>query len=211
MQITLLQAGGELNRRDEYSDIQGLEALDDCDLALFYTRRVTIDGEQLEAVKRYVDSGRPTMAIRTSSHGLQNWLELDSLVLGGNYHGHYPGSAEHLEFDSTGSPQPVGQPKGPITQVQINPDEQNHPVLEGIENFESLYSLYKVLPLADDVQVLMTGTIEGDITEPVVWTRMYNNARIFYTSLGGLQDWDNDTFKRLMTNALFWATEKKGG
>ena len=64
VQITLLKAGGEKNFKGEYSDLQGLEALDDCDVALFFTRRVTIEGEQLEAVKRYATSGRPIVGIR---------------------------------------------------------------------------------------------------------------------------------------------------
>ena len=100
-----------MNRRDEYSYIQGLEALDDCDVALFYTRRVTIDGEQLEAVKRYVNSGNPIVALRTTSHGFQNWLEFDKLVLGGNYHGHYPGGPELTAIDSNGNHHSEGQQK----------------------------------------------------------------------------------------------------
>ena len=209
IRVTLLQAGGELNRRDEYSDIQGLEALDDCDVALFYTRRVTIDGEQLEAVKRYVNSGNPIVALRTTRHGFQNWLEFDKLVLGGNYHGHYQGSPERTAIDSDGKRHPEGQPKGPTLQLKINPEAKNHPVLRDIVNFSSRYSLYKTSPLASDVKVLMTGTIPGDISGPVVWTRMYKDARVFYTSLGGLQDFENYTFKRLLANALFWAAKRE--
>ncbi len=99
VQITLLQAGGELNAKNEYSDLQDLEALDDCDVALFFTRRLTIDGEQLERVKRYVNSGRPIVVLRTASHGFQNWLDFDKLVLGRNYHGHTSASLEPVKID----------------------------------------------------------------------------------------------------------------
>src|SRR5262245_19356186 len=48
--VTLLKAEG-------VEKVPGLEALDDCDVALFFTRRLTIDGESLERVKKYVASG----------------------------------------------------------------------------------------------------------------------------------------------------------
>ena len=70
-------------------ELPGLEALDTCDVAVFFTRRLMIDGEDLARVKKYCESGRPIVAIRTASHGFQNWLEFDKLVLGGNYRGHY--------------------------------------------------------------------------------------------------------------------------
>src|ERR1700730_7258169 len=35
------------------SDVPGLENLDGCDVMVLFTRRLTIDGEQLERVKKY--------------------------------------------------------------------------------------------------------------------------------------------------------------
>jgi len=40
-------------------------------------------------------------------------------------------------------------------------------------------------------------------------TRSYKGARLFYTSLGGPQDFENATFQRLLANALFWAADRK--
>ncbi len=194
VQIALLKAGGELKFRGEYSDLQGLEALDNCDVALFFTRRLTIDGEQLEAVKRYATSGRPIVGIRTASHGFQNWLEFDTLVLGGNYDDHYG--------------------DGPPVQIKINSEAKNHPVLKGIDDFSSEYSLYKTSPVASDAEVLISGTIpfegpERFKTEPVAWTRTFKGARVCYISLGGLSDWDNPAFRQLVTNALFWTANRE--
>jgi type 1 glutamine amidotransferase len=205
---TILQAGGELNGKGEYSDLAGLEVLNDCDVALFFTRRLTIDGEQLEQVKKYVNSGRPLIALRTTSHGFQNWLEFDKLVLGGNYQGHYPGNPERSVVDVNGNRSPEGQPEGPTLEVRISKDAKNHPILDGVVDFESKYSLYKTSPVAPDVEVLMTGTIAGEKPEPLAWTRIYKGARICYIGLGGLQDFENPTFLRLVANALFWTGER---
>src|SRR5438034_11944 len=64
VQITCLQADGALNKYGEFSDLPGLAALAECDVALLFTRRLTIDGEQLERVKKYVNSGKPIVALR---------------------------------------------------------------------------------------------------------------------------------------------------
>jgi type 1 glutamine amidotransferase len=209
LQITFLQASGEINKKDEYSELDGLEALDKADLVLIYTRRTTIKGEQIEKIKSYVNSGRPIVALRTASHGFQNWLEFDHLVLGGNYQGHYPGSPEAREVGDDGMHYPVGMPKGPVLEVKINPENADHPVLEGIKNFTSKYSLYRTSPVADDVKVLMTGTIPDHDPEPVVWTRNFKGAWVVYISIGGVQDWDNTMFVKLVTNSIFWSAGKK--
>jgi type 1 glutamine amidotransferase/nicotinamidase-related amidase len=170
-----------------FDDLPGLEALDDCDIALFFTRRLTIDGEQLERIKQYVASGKPIVAVRTASHGFQKWLEFDQLVLGGNYQNHL---SNHL-----------------TTRATVVPAAKGHPVLDGIGMIASRGSLYKNTPLSKDVQVLMVGvTPEGK--EPVAWVREYNGARVFYTSLGAQGDFENATYLRLLANALFWAARR---
>ena len=172
------------------NDLPGLEVLDDCDVALFFTRRLTIDGEQLARVKKYVESGRPIVGVRTASHGFQNWLEFDRLVQGGNYHGHYNNDITAI--------------------VRVDKKAANHPVLRGIEEIASRGSLYKTGPLASDANLLMTASSpEG--SEPGTWTREYKGARIFYTSLGAVGDFENSTFRRLLANALFWTAARCSG
>ena len=210
IQVKLLQASGELSERDEYSEIKGLEALNDCDVALFYTRRVTIDGEQLEMVKDYVNAGNPVVALRTASHGFQNWLEFDSLVLGCNYHGHHGGFVEEAIIDSSGNRLPKKEePDGPIAHIKVNSGYEDHPVLTGIDNFDSYYSLYESKPLASDVKVLMRGSVRDTITEPAVWTRRYQGGKVCYIDRGGLRDFENPTFQKLLANALLWPADRK--
>jgi type 1 glutamine amidotransferase/nicotinamidase-related amidase len=170
------------------ADLPGLDALDNCDVALFFTRRLTIEGDQLDRVQRYVTAGRPLVAVRTASHGFQKWLEFDKEVLGGNYRGHY-------RNDLTMRAAPV-------------PEATGHPVLDGIRGLASRGSLYKTSPLAPDAKVLLAGSSpEGK--EPAAWVREYRGGRVFYTSLGAQGDFDNATFRRLLANALFWAARRE--
>jgi putative membrane-bound dehydrogenase-like protein len=169
-------------------DLPGLEQLDKCDVAVFFTRRLKIDGEQLERIKKYAQSGKPIVAIRTASHGFQNWLAMDKEVLGGDYQNHYGA--------------------GPKCEVKIAKDGEKHPVLTGVKPWTSTSSLYKNPHPAKDVTVLMTGTIP-DHTEPVTWVRDYKGGRVFYTSLGHPDDFKDKNFVRMLTNAVFWTAKRE--
>lgn len=165
----------------DWDDLPGLEALDDCDVALFYTRRLRIDGEQLQQIRQYVEGGRPVVAVRTASHGFENWPEFDKEVLGGDYQRHFE--------------------EGPVTQMSLI--EETHPVLDGIEPFTSVSTLYRNPDIAADCTVLLNGTTK-DGTQPVAWTRE-RTGRVFYTSLGGAEDFEDAAFRRLIANGLYWA------
>ncbi|MCI0380759.1 MAG: ThuA domain-containing protein [Gemmataceae bacterium] len=171
-----------------FDDLPGLENLDTCDVMLLYTRRLTIDGEQLERVKKYCLSGKPIVGLRTASHGFQKWLELDKEVFGGNYKGHYK--------------------DGPLTEVEFADQDKTHPILVGVKPFKSVGSLYKNTGLLKDAHVLLYGSIP-DQREPIAWTRSYKGGRVFYTSLGHQKDFDDDNFVRLIVNALFWTSERE--
>jgi type 1 glutamine amidotransferase len=168
--------------------LPGLENLDQCDAAIFFTRRLKINGEALERVKRYAMSGKPLLGIRTASHGFQNWLDMDREVFGGDYRGHYGNSLK---------------PK-----LEIVAAAQTHPVLEGVEPFPTAGSLYKNPQIAADACALLRGSIP-DHSEPVAWTREHRGGRVFYTSLGHRDDFQQPGFLRLLVNALAWTTARK--
>jgi type 1 glutamine amidotransferase len=188
VQCILIQARGQLNQFGEFSDLPGLDSLNQSDVLLLFTRRVTIPEDQLGQIKRYVDSGKPVVAVRTASHGLQGWPEFDKVVLGGNYQGHF-GS----EFKQT---------VRPVEAIQT------HPVLEGVGEIISCSSLYKTGPLTSDTELLMDSSTPQS-SQPSAWTRVYQGGRIFYTALGAPEDFENPFFRRLLTNALFWAAGRK--
>lgn len=178
VEVTMVSATG-------WHDLPGLDALEDCDTALVFTRRLRIRGEQLERVKAYLTGGNPIVAVRTASHGFQNWLEFDRDILGGDYQNHYD--------------------EGP--EIELTVTAPDHPVLAGVDRFTSASSLYRNPDIADDCEVLMRGAIpEGE--EPVTWTREVKGGRVVYTSLGGPEDFALEPFKRLIANALFWSARR---
>ena len=165
-------------------DNQSLEPLQDTDVLLVFTRRLNTTGKELDRFKTYCAEGRPIVGVRTASHAYQNWLAFDKEVLGGDYQGHYGG--------------------GVIAHAEINSNAKDHPILQGISNFDSYGSLYKNPSLAADTTLLLTGHTE-EHTEPVAWTRTHRGGRVFYTSLGHQRDFEVEMFSRLLANGVLWA------
>jgi type 1 glutamine amidotransferase/nicotinamidase-related amidase len=183
--------------------IPGLsQALRDADILILSLRRVALPEKDLQAIKMYLASGKPLVAIRTSSHafdargkfpsGHGEWPAFDNEVLGGNYHNHYPA--------------------GPTTSVHVVPGAEKHPVLAGVAtSFTSSGSLYKTSPLARSTTLLLTGSTGRQAPEPVAWTHLYKKGRIFYTSLGHRDDFRNPAFVQLMSNAMRWVLDVPTG
>ena len=170
-------------------DLPGMEALDDCDVAFIFIKRMKLSGEQLERFKKYATSGRPIVAVRTASHAVQTWLEFDREVLGGNYKSHHP--------------------VGPTTTIETTAAGKTHPILAGVTLAAASDSLYKNAGHAADINVLLRGTIEGQPTEALAWTREVNGGRVFYTSLGAQETFTKSDFRRLLANAIFWTAKRE--
>jgi len=176
-------------QRTDSNNIPGLNTLEEADLAIIFLRRLTLPEEQLNRFKTYIRSGKPLIGLRTASHAFENWKEWDHEVLGGNYHMHHGN-----QFRAT---------------AHVVPEARSHPILRNVASeFETAGSLYKTSPLGDGTTLLLTGTVEGQPAEPTAWTHTYINARIFYTSLGHPQDFENPSFHKLLVNAVFWCLRK---
>ena len=173
---------------DKTNRIRGLELLDKADLLVLFVRRTTLPEEQLGRIKNYLDSGKPLIALRTSSHGFENWKEFDREVLGGNYHNHHPDKIPAI--------------------VHAGQDALKHPILKNVpREFEAAGSLYKTSPVATNATVLLVGSISNAPPEPVAWTHSYRGGKIFYTSLGHSKDFENPAFRQLLVNAIHWSLD----
>jgi nicotinamidase-related amidase/type 1 glutamine amidotransferase len=179
--------------------ITGMQALENADLLVVFARRRAFPADQMKYLTDYLARGKPLIGLRTASHafdtkgkhpqGHVEWRDFDPVVLGGNYHGHFGGGK-----------------KCEVTPVA---EARNHPTLKGVSlPFTSMGSLYKNNPLKPSAIPLLMGKIAGQGPEPVAWTHTYNKSRVFYTSLGYPDDFQNPAFVRLLTNAINWALAK---
>ncbi len=182
------------------NDFPGLEtALAKADLCLISVRRRAPKAAQMAALQAFVKSGKPIVAIRTSSHafhlrgkaapeGHALWEAFDPEVLGGNYHGHY-------------GEEPAA--------VSVADGATEHPILKGVGELALTTKLYQAAPLAETATPLLIATVSGKEPEPVAWTHTFgpNDARIFYTSLGLVEEFAHPEFRRFLTNAIHWALD----
>ncbi len=164
-------------------DRQSLSVIEDTDVLLVFTRRLNVDGEELERFMAYCRAGRPIVGVRTASHAFQNWLDFDREVLGGNYNMHW----DH----------------GPIAHVRFEPAAEGHPIVEGVSEFSSAGGLYRNTGISADATLLMSASTD-DHDEPVTWTRTHAGGRVFYTSLGHQAEFLDTNFLRMLANAVMW-------
>ena len=181
------------------NDFRGIEALDDADVMILSVRRRAPRIEQMAIIRKYIDSGKPLVGIRTACHafdtrgkapdGHAEWKSFDPDVLGGHYTGHHANDQ--------------------FPEVVAAPSANTHMILRDVDTpFVSKGSLYKVSPLAAGTQPLLIGAIPGHPAEPVAWVNSRTNARVFYTSLGHPHDFAISGFRRLLRNAVLWALNR---
>ncbi len=196
--VTIIQADAA-----DKNNFPGLvAALRDADLLFVSVRRRTPHKEQLDAIRAWLNAGKPLVGIRTTCHAfalrpkdkladpkLAAWQEFDPEVLGGHYVGHHGNTIKSV--------------------ITVASRAESHPILKGIAVAKLIGngSLYKVGPLEADAKPLLIGTIPDKPSEPVAWTRLYGakQARVFFTSLGHVDDFQNSEFRRLLVNGVAWA------
>ncbi len=171
------------------------------DLLVVSVRRRALPVEQLAAIKEYVAAGKPVIGIRTASHafslrkgeppvGHVVWSDFDQTVFGGNYTNHHSNdlvvTIEGVEVDSG----------------------MSRMLLDGVlplGGAKSKGSLYKVSPIDQKTEILLTGKVPGYPAEPIAWTFIRNDGgKSFYTSLGHPADFESGVLPRLLLNAISW-------
>jgi len=168
--------------------LPGIDRVKDADVMFVFFKRMNLEGEQLEIFQTLVRSGKPIVAVRTASHAVQTWLDFDKEILGGNYQGHYE--------------------KVPDTTIDFTETGCNHPILKNVRLPSAPGPLYKNSGHAKDIQILMTGSNPG-VIEPVAWTREVNRGRLFYTSLGNVETFEDEEFRQMLAQAIFWTANRK--
>ena len=220
---------GTINPKQN-DNIPGLEVLDSADLMILFTRFRDLPDVQMKHIVDYVESGRPVVALRTATHA----FDLKTSKTYQRY------SWNSKEWDGGFGRQVLGETwidhhgrhGVQSTRGMVVPGQKRHPILRGIRS-GSIWvptDVYKVrLPLPDGTQPLVLGEVlegmnpadapaagnQNDPMMPVAWTRTYTGAqgkpaRIFTTTMGSAQDLLNESFRRLLVNACYWAMRMEG-
>ena len=171
---------------DGIEKLPNLKALANADVMFVFARRMKLREEQMKLIRAHWEKGKPIVGVRTASHAFQKADNeiFDRQVMGGNYQGHF-------------SDEPVK-----VTHLA-----KDHPVLRGVKVFPS-GKLYKAGPLAKTAVVLQQGDIGTD-KQNVTWVNTWKGGRTFYTSLGVPEDFENNDFKQMLINAVYWTAKRQ--
>ena len=89
-------------------------------------------------------------------------------------------------------------------KVRVN----SHPIVAGLSNFSILDELYYRPQITDKVDPLITAKW-GGVEHPMLWVRLYGEARVCYCALGhDGRSFENRTFQVLLKRSTLWVAKE---
>ncbi|HTG71422.1 MAG TPA: ThuA domain-containing protein [Candidatus Udaeobacter sp.] len=192
------------------SNIPQLDKLDEADLAVLYLRFRELPEEQLVHLLNYVESGKPVIAFRTSTHAFR-----------------YPAGHTRESLNAGFGIDVLGAPwidhfgHSSSTDVSLAHGAENHPIVQDVPAFFHVRSwLYLTLPYPPEGAVILLNgsTVDPELTSesrvhaskvhPVAWTLTNRwGGNVFMTTLGHPEDFEHPAFRKLVTNSMLWALQ----
>ncbi len=206
-------------------NIPGLKALEDADLMIMQLRFRELPEKQMKYVLDYLESGKPIIGLRTSTHAFKYpknspyyKYSFDSDIKGweGGFGRQVLGETWISHHGNHGKES---------TEGLVNGLMQNHPVLKDVKNIWGPTDVYGLTDISGDEDVLIYGqclqgmepsampNYEKSIM-PVAWVKNYTSqsgktSRIFNTTMGAATDFKSVGLRRLLVNASYWCMEMK--
>lgn len=204
------------------TNIPGIEALDSADLCFLFVRFRELPDEQMKHFADYLESGKPFVAIRTSTHA----FAYDHLK-----------QSPYAKFDWRSKEWPGGFGQQVLGETWVNhwgshgnesargivnERQKSNPILRGVSDVWGPTDVYEVAHLPSDATVLLYGQVlsgmkptdapvegrKNNPMMPLVWTRTNGGGkgnRILTSTIGAAVDLENEDLRRMFVNACYWA------
>lgn len=200
------------------TNIPGMHNIATADMVVMLIRFRELPDADMKYFVDYVFSGKPVLALRTSTHAFQYQWNLNSPYA--KY------DCENKEYDGGFGRQVLGEKwvahygdhGHEATRGVPNPAMAGHPILKGVEPIWCPTDVYEVHP-PGDVEVLVDGHVltgmdpadqvkPGMPPLPVAWIRQPNSekgtGRIFCSTMGAAIDLKDRSLRRLIVNGIYW-------
>ncbi len=215
---------GEVDPENQ-TNITGLEHLRTADLMVLFTRFRELPDEEMKYFDEYVQSGKPVVALRTSTHAFHYSRDKNSPYAKYSYNSKVEGWEGGYGRQALGETwvSHHGHHAHEGTRGLINGLVEDHPILQGVKDIWGPTDVYTIRDLREDATVLVYGQSTHGMTPeapmsydksimPVAWTKSYTaesgkTARIFTTTMGAAVDLKNEDLRRLIVNACYWGME----
>jgi hypothetical protein len=177
--------------------------------------------DQMKAIMDYTNSGKPIIALRTSTHPFNYKVRKDSPYAKWTYNSKDPkGGYGRQVFGETWISH-YGQHQKESTRGVIAEGMEGSPIVKGCEDIWGPSDVYGLTTLEGDCKAVIMGQVLVGMNPkdqpnpekkpvPVAWTKTYKGdqgkvSRIFTTTMGHVDDLKSEGFRRLLINACFWA------
>ena len=200
---------------NEQKNIPGMDAIASADLVVMSLRFRCLPDDQMKFFADYLDSGKPIVGLRTSTHAFNYPADSQSPYAHFGHSGSkWPGGfGKHVLGETWVSHH--GNHKSESTRGVINPDFHDHPILRGVVDVWGPTDVYGINKLPENAKVLMHGQVlqgmnptDAPVTNeknnpmmPLAWVRNYEadsgeTARIFCTTMGSSTDLSCEDLRR---------------
>ena len=222
-----LNEDGEIDPENQ-ENVTGLHHLKDADLMIMFFRFRRPPREDAKHIEDYLNSGKPMIGLRTSTHAF-NYEEGPYKKWGdGSEEPRWEGGFGRVVFGEKWISH-WGHHGEESTRGLIVDGQEGHPILRGIKDGDiwgttDVYEVRK--PMLPTVTPLVLGQVLDDMTPngkpvkgekndnimPVSWTNSYtspswNTSRVFNTTMGASEDFSSEGTRRMLVNAVYWALE----
>lgn len=207
------------------NNIPGMNQLQSADLVIMLIRFRELPDEQMKYFDQYVQSGKPIIALRTSTHGFSYSKNLNSP------YAKYHWQSKHKGWELGFGARVLGETwvshhghhgqEGTRALIEGVNQINDHPVLRGVKDIWGPSDVYTVKNLPAEANVLLYGQSTKGMTSdaelmweksimPIAWTLNYKGengktSKIFTTTMGASVDLESADLRRLIVNASFWS------
>lgn len=209
---------------DNQNYIPGIELIDEADLIVMGWRYRQLPDSDMKHFVDYVESGKPIVGYRTSTHAFdydddstspykkygnrstEDWVGgFGQQILGDTWIAHHG----HHAVEST--------------MAIAKQENKNSPVMMGVDKIWGPTDVYAITHLPESATVLMKGQVlegmspddkplegaKNDPMMPVAWVMEQPIAqgatrRVFCTTMGAATDFEDADLRRLVVNACLW-------
>ena len=196
--------------------LKGLDILEDADLLFIFARFLNLPDQEMAHVDAYVQSGKPIIGIRTSTHAFRipegPWKKYDS-------------TSDEKGCEGGFGRQVLGETwvthngDNHVQSTRLAPlfHQKEHPVLTGVGEMHVQTGSYLTSPRSGSWPLVMAQPLAGMAADspphpalyavPAVWTRSRDvgeKGRVLTCTHGASVDLLDAGLRRLLVNACFW-------
>jgi hypothetical protein len=198
--------------------------LPQADMVVMLLRFRELPDDQMKFFVDYLNSGKPILALRTSTHAFAYARNKQSPYVKYDWQSkEWPGGFGQQVLGDTWVNH-HGDHGKESTRGIINPEQEDHPILKGVRDIWGPTDVYGLTHLPKDITVLVYGQVvagmkpsdppvagkKNDPMMPIVWLRNHTGeqgrtSRIIATTMGASTDLESAGLRRLLVNSCYWA------